>query len=60
MDRLSRQSGKDRSCLRRMVITNIQVPTIRRELAISGISELLIFPELSGLCRKIKAGFFGA
>jgi hypothetical protein len=43
-----------------MVITSIQVPTIRRELAISGISELLIFPELSGLCRKIKAGFFGA
>jgi hypothetical protein len=59
LDRLARRIGKDRPCLRRMVISSTHVPTVRRELAISGISEALIFPELSGLCREIKTGFFG-
>jgi hypothetical protein len=42
-----------------MVIPRANVATIRRELAISGISESMIFPELSGLCREIRTGFFG-
>jgi hypothetical protein len=60
LDRLARRRGKDRPCLRRMVIPSSHVATVRRELAIAGISESLIFPELSGLCREIKTGFFGA
>jgi len=59
LDRLARRSGKNHPYLRRMVVTSAHVPTVRRELAISGISESLIFPELSGLCREIKTGFFG-
>ncbi len=59
LDRLARRRRKDRPCLRRMVIPSAHVATIRRELAISGISESLIFPELSGLCREIKTDFFG-
>lgn len=59
LDRLARRKGKGRPCLRRMVIPKAHVATIRRELAISGISESLIFPELSGLCREIKRDFFG-
>ena len=41
------------------MIPRAHVATIRKELAISGISESLIFPELSGLCREIKRDFFG-
>jgi hypothetical protein len=59
LDQLGSLVGKDRPCLRRMVIRSTQVPTVRRELAISGIGESQIFPELSGLCREIKTGFFG-
>ncbi len=59
LDRLARRKGKDRPCLRRMVIPRAHVATIRKELAISGISDSLIFPELSGLCREIKRDFFG-
>jgi hypothetical protein len=32
--------------------------TVHKELAISGISESMIFPELRGLCREVKEGFF--
>jgi len=42
-----------------MVIPAACIAHIRRELAIAGISESLIFPELSGLCREIKTDFFG-
>ena len=59
LDRLARRKGEDRPYLRRMVIPSAHVATVHRELAISGISESLIFPELSGLCREIKEGFFG-
>ncbi len=59
LDRLARRGGKERPCLRRMVIPAACVAHIRRELAIAGISESLIFPELSGLCREIKTDFFG-
>lgn len=59
LNRLARRRGKERPCLRRIVIPSTYVGTVRRELAISGIGESLIFPELSGLCREIKSGFFG-
>ncbi len=59
LDRLARRRGKALPCLRKMVIASAHVPTIRRELAISGISESLVFPELSGLCREIRTDFFG-
>jgi len=35
------------------------VADIRRELAIAGITETTVFPELDGLCREIMAGFLG-
>jgi hypothetical protein len=59
LDSLARGRGKNKPCLRRMLIPGRHVETICRELAISGITESLIFPELSGLCREIKTGFFG-
>ena len=59
LDRLARRGGTDSPCLRRIVIPNVHVSAVHRELSISGISESLIFPELSGLCREIKTGFFG-
>ncbi|HEV8583021.1 MAG TPA: FRG domain-containing protein [Thermoanaerobaculia bacterium] len=58
LDRLALRRGKDRPNLRRLVIPKARVPAMRRELSISGISESLIFPELSGLCREIKRDFF--
>jgi hypothetical protein len=59
LDRMAGRKGRDRPCLRRIVIPSAHIATVHRELAISGISESLIFPELSGLCREIKTGFFG-
>src|SRR5436190_12007686 len=59
LERLARRKGKERSGLRRIVIPSERVGAVRRELAISGISESLIFPELTGLCREIKTDFFG-
>ena len=59
LDRLARRRGKERPGLRRIVIPSAHVGAVRRESAISGISESLIFPELSGLCREIKTDFFG-
>jgi hypothetical protein len=32
---------------------------IRRQLAIAGVTETSVFHELDGLCREIKAEFFG-
>jgi hypothetical protein len=59
LDRLARRRGKQHPCLRPIVIPRADVAGVQRDLAISGISESLIFPELSGLCREIKTGFFG-
>ncbi len=59
LDRLASRSGKESPCLRRIVVTSTHIPAVRTELAISGISESSIFPELSGLCREIKTRFFG-
>ena len=59
LNRLARRRGRPGSCLRRIVIPRAQVAAVRRECAVSGISESLVFPELSGLCREIKRDFFG-
>jgi hypothetical protein len=59
LDRLARRRGEWGPGLRRIVIPSANVDAIRRELAISGISESLIFPELGGLCREIETDFFG-
>jgi hypothetical protein len=59
LDRLSCIEETEGSCLQKLVIPKAHVATVRRELAISGISESLIFPELSGLCREIERDFFG-
>jgi hypothetical protein len=32
---------------------------IQRQLAIAGVTETSVFHELDGLCREIKAAFFG-
>jgi hypothetical protein len=42
----------------------IQIPAdaigdVRRQLAVAGVSETSVFQELDGLCREIKADFFG-
>jgi hypothetical protein len=34
------------------------VPEIRQELAIAGITETEVFPELDALCRELKGSFF--
>jgi FRG domain len=59
LNRLDRRRGKERASLRQILIPSAQVAAIHRELAISGVSESLIFPELSGLCREIRRDFFG-
>ncbi len=59
LDRLAGRSGKERPCLRKITIPGADASPIRRELAIAGISESLVFPELSGLCDEIKREFSG-
>lgn len=57
LDRLARRK-KEPPCLRRIMIPRAHVTKVHRELAIAGVSESLVFPELSGLCREISTGFF--
>jgi hypothetical protein len=59
LDRLARSNAKERPRLRRLVIPHAHVGRLEKELSIAGITESLIFPELDGLCREIKTGFFG-
>jgi hypothetical protein len=56
LDRIARAQG---ACLLPILIPKASLPTIRQELSLSGITESVIFPELSGLCREIQAAFFG-
>jgi hypothetical protein len=58
LDRLARER-KDRPCLRQIVIPSGHTASLRDELSIAGINESLVFPDLDGLCREIKADFFG-
>jgi hypothetical protein len=59
LDRLARRRGPEGPCLRRLVIPGTSVDDIRQELAVAGISESIVFPELDGLCRELRIGFFG-
>lgn len=58
LDRIAHRNTAAPHFVRRIVIPRQEIAIVRRELAISGISESLIFPELSGLCREIKREFF--
>ena len=59
LDRLASSRKTEGAYLRPIIIPKANIFTVHQDLAISGISESLIFPELSGLCREIKTGFFG-
>lgn len=59
LDQLSAKKGKTSPLLRQIRIPQKSIPSIKRDLAVSGITESLIFPELSGLCNEIKREFFG-
>jgi hypothetical protein len=45
--------------LHRVRIPADAVADIQRQLAIAGVTETSVFQELDGLCREIKAAFFG-
>ncbi len=54
--------GKDDTeehCLRKLTIPANKLIAIRQELAVAGITESVVFPELPGLCREMKRAFFG-
>ncbi len=60
LDRLAAGRGRKREvCLRKMLIPKERIAGIRRELSVAGITESLIFPELSGLCRELRRDFLG-
>jgi FRG domain len=59
LDSLAKRKGEEPTYLQPIMIPKASVSRVSQELSIAGISESLIFPELSGLCREIKAGFFG-
>lgn len=59
LDRLTHGRGSPAPCLRRLPIPKAAVHQLRRELAVAGVTESLVFPELSGLCREIRNEFFG-
>jgi hypothetical protein len=59
LDRLARGVADEPPRLRKVVVPASAVDRLRQELSVAGISESLIFPELSGLCREIKSAFFG-
>lgn len=46
--------------LRKLVIPARALADVRRDLAIAGIAESLIFPELEGMCRELRRFFFDA
>jgi hypothetical protein len=59
LDRLS-QSPADRGPqLRKLTIPKDGVADMRRDLAIAGVTETTVFPELDGLSRELKSGFLG-
>jgi hypothetical protein len=59
LDRLAQGRRDDRPQLRKLTIRKGAIEEMRRDLSIAGITETVIFPEVDGLCREIKAGFFG-
>jgi len=59
LDRFTRKRQGDRPQLRKLIIPKASIDEMKRDLSIAGITETVIFPELDGLCREIKGGFFG-
>ena len=59
LDRLAGRGNKGPQ-LRKLILPKHAIADMRRDLSIAGITETVIFPELDGLCREIKAGFFGS
>ena len=60
LDRLSNSRADKGPGLRKLTIPKDRVAEMRRDLAIAGVTETSVFPELDGLCREIKSGFFGS
>lgn len=58
LDRLARGKGRNPPCLLRLLIPRQGIADLRQELAVAGISESAVFPELSGLCRELRMEFF--
>jgi hypothetical protein len=58
LDRLAAMTGPD-VFLRKLIVPGSAIPRIRQQLAIAGITETLLFPELTSLCRELKREFFG-
>lgn len=54
IDKLEVENAKD-GCLVKIIIPGSKVQAIRRDLRLSGIDELTIFPDLDGLGRSISS-----
>jgi hypothetical protein len=60
LDQLARSRRGRPTFIKRLTIPAASLGDMRRDLAIAGISEALIFPELSGLCNELRSSFFGS
>ena len=49
----------DDAFLRKLVVPADAIPHLRQQLAVAGITDTLLFPELPSLCRELKRQFFG-
>lgn len=58
LDRLAARAGRD-VFLRKLVVPAASIPHLRQQLAVAGITDTLLFPELPSLCRELKRQFFG-
>ena len=53
------ESAARKNELHELVIPVEYVIALKRDLALAGISETTVFPELEGLCREMKEWFYG-
>lgn len=60
LDRLSNSRADRGPGLRKLTIPKEHAAEMRRDLAVAGITETTVFPELDGLCREIRSGFLGS
>jgi hypothetical protein len=60
LDKLAAEMPNTDRQLCKLTIPKGAIEDLRRELALNGITESLIFPELDGLCRELKRRFFDA
>jgi hypothetical protein len=58
LDRLAALTGRD-AYLRKLVVPADAIAHLRQQLAVAGITDTLLFPELPSLCRELKRQFFG-